>query len=245
MALVLLGALAGGLVNGLTGFGTGITAMGLWLHALPPAVVASLVVVCSVIAQLQSLPVIRRDIEWRRLLPFLLPGLLGVPLGTWLLPRIEPGAFKAGVGVFLIAYAAYALLRGAARRAPPEGAFGGRIADGAVGFGGGILGGMAGVSGVLPVVWADVRGWSKARRRSLVQGFNLAVLSAALAAHATSGLLTAEVGWATLAALPGTLGGAWAGAMIYRRLGDRGYQRVVMLLLLVSGVMLVLVGGGG
>jgi uncharacterized protein len=42
-----------------------------------------------------------------------------------------------------------------------------------------------------------------------------------------------------LIALPATIGGAWSGAYIYRRLADRGYQRVVMVLLLVSGVTLL------
>jgi uncharacterized protein len=42
-----------------------------------------------------------------------------------------------------------------------------------------------------------------------------------------------------LAALPGTIGGAWAGSRVYRRLGDRGFQQLVMVLLLVSGAALV------
>jgi uncharacterized membrane protein YfcA len=33
--IILAGALAGGLVNGLTGFGTALTAVGLWLFAIP------------------------------------------------------------------------------------------------------------------------------------------------------------------------------------------------------------------
>lgn len=40
-------------------------------------------------------------------------------------------------------------------------------------------------------------------------------------------------------ALPGTVGGAWLGAFIYRRLHDRGYQRIIMLLLLLSGIGLI------
>jgi hypothetical protein len=46
--LVLAGALAGGLVNGLTGFGTALTALGIWLYAIDPAVASSLVIFCSV-----------------------------------------------------------------------------------------------------------------------------------------------------------------------------------------------------
>src|SRR6516164_428824 len=70
LAIVTLGALAGGFVSGLAGFGTGITAIAVWLYVVSPPVAASLVVVCSVIAQLQSLPWIWRSIEARRVLPF-------------------------------------------------------------------------------------------------------------------------------------------------------------------------------
>jgi hypothetical protein len=44
---------------------------------------------------------------------------------------------------------------------------------------------------------------------------------------------------AAVAALPGTIGGAWLGAFIYRRLADRSYQRIIMMLLLLSGVALI------
>jgi uncharacterized membrane protein YfcA len=86
--LVLLGALAGGFVNGLTGFGTGITAIGVWLYAISPHVAASLAIICSIVSQLQTLPMIWRSIEWTRVLPCAIPGLLGVSIGTLLLPLI-------------------------------------------------------------------------------------------------------------------------------------------------------------
>jgi uncharacterized membrane protein YfcA len=44
---------------------------------------------------------------------------------------------------------------------------------------------------------------------------------------------------ATIAALPGTVCGAWLGAMVYERLGDRGFQQIVMAFLFLSGVMLI------
>jgi uncharacterized membrane protein YfcA len=178
IALVLLGALAGGIVNGLTGFGTGITAMGLWLYALSPAVAATLVIICSVVSQVQTLPLVWRTIEWGRVLPFVVPGLLGVPIGTWLLPQIDPRSFKIGVGLFLVAYPSYVL----ARRSSMASTVGGRAADAAVGLGGGVLGGLTGFSGVLPIVWTDIRGWSKEQRRSVLQAFNVSILSVALVA---------------------------------------------------------------
>ena len=53
--IILAGALAGGLVNGLTGFGTALTAVGLWLFAIPPSVAAPLAILCSVVTQIQTL----------------------------------------------------------------------------------------------------------------------------------------------------------------------------------------------
>ena len=51
-ALVLTGALIGGLLNGLTGFGTGLTALPVWLQVLEPVVAAQLVSVASVLGHL-------------------------------------------------------------------------------------------------------------------------------------------------------------------------------------------------
>ena len=236
IAVVLLGALVGGFVNGLTGFGTAITAMGLWLYAISPSVAASLAIVCSVISQVQTLPMIWRVIEWPRILPFVVPGLLGVPVGTWLLAQIDPRTFRIVIGLFLLSYSGYVL----ARRSPLAGSgVGGRAADSAIGFGGGILGGLAGLSGVLPVVWTDIRGWTKDQRRMVLQTFNLSILAVALLSHAFSGFLTPQVGWATVAALPGTIVGSWAGSFVYRRLGDRGFQRIVMALIFASGALLI------
>jgi uncharacterized membrane protein YfcA len=235
IVLILAGALAGGIVNGLTGFGTAITAMGIWLYAVPPPVAASLAVICSVVSQFQTLHLIWRTIPWRRALPFIIPGVLGTPLGTLLLPHIEPKFFKLGIGCFLVVYSAYVLVR----RGEIKSDWGGNAADAIVGFGGGILGGLTALSGVLPVVWTDVRGWTKEQRRGIVQTFNIVILTLALASHAASGLLTRQVLLTAAVALPATIGGAWTGAYIYRRLADRGYQRVVMMLLFVSGAALI------
>lgn len=236
IVLVFLGALAGGLVNGLTGFGTGITALGLWLYVISPTVAASLVVICSLVAQIQMLPMIWRSIEWRRISVFIIPGLIGVPVGTWLLPQVDATSFRIGVGLFLVLYPLFVVTRARASRGTDAG---GRAADAAIGFGGGILGGLAGLSGIFNVIWSDVRGWAKDERRSVIQTFNITILVVALTSHAVSGLLTRDVGLAALAALPGTIGGAWAGGQIYRRLGDLGYQRVILALLFIAGLVMI------
>ena len=117
--------------------------------------------------------------------------------------------------------------------------FGGRFADTAIGFAGGVLGGFAGLSGPIPILWASVRGWAKDERRGLFQTFNWTILSAALCVQAAAGMITRQVMWLALLVLPATIGGAWLGARTYRGLSDGNFRDVVLGLLFLSGVALI------
>jgi uncharacterized membrane protein YfcA len=110
LAVVLAGALAGGFANGLTGFGTGLTALPFWLQVVEPVIAAQLASACGVIGQVATLPTIWHAIDWRRLAPILLAGLAGVPIGIFLLPYVSLGTFKLTVGLVLIAYCSFMLL---------------------------------------------------------------------------------------------------------------------------------------
>ena len=234
IVIVAAGALAAGFVSGLAGFGTGLVALGFWLHAIDPLLAAPLVAICSVVGQIQSLVSLRRSIRVSRLWPFLLGGVLGVPAGVALLDRLDVATFRAVIGLFLIAYCAAML---AARRLPVV-AWGGRGADGAVGLAGGVMGGTAGLSGPLPTIWCGLRGWAKDDQRAVYQPFNLAVLSLALAAYATQGFVTATVIELALVCLPATLLGVWLGLKSYGRINDRQFRLLVLWLLLASGIVL-------
>src|ERR1700684_384215 len=73
-ALVLLfsGALAGGFVSGLAGFGTALMALGIWLYVLPPSTAVALVVVCSVVGQTATLPTMWRSFDFTLVWPFII-----------------------------------------------------------------------------------------------------------------------------------------------------------------------------
>jgi uncharacterized membrane protein YfcA len=235
IALVLLGAFAGGFVSGLTGMGTALTALGIWLHVLSPQVAAPLAVLCSVSGSLQNLPGIWHEIEPRRVLPFVLGGVAGVPAGAHFLAYVPVPIFKLLMGSFLVAFCTFMLV--STRRFAV--AWGGRPADAAVGLLGGVMGGLAGLSGVLPTVWTALRGLPKDERHTVLHTFNLTILALALVSFAIAGFLTMEVGRKALVAVPATLIGAFLGFRVYRRLDDRRFDRLVLALLLASGAALV------
>jgi len=127
IAIVVAGALAAGFVNGLSGTGYALVALGFWLQAMSPLTAAPLTALCGVAGHIQSLPRIWSGVRWSRLWPMLSAGIVGVPLGTLLLHHVEPEPLKMGVGVLLIVYSAWMAIV----RRPPIVTGGGRPADAA------------------------------------------------------------------------------------------------------------------
>jgi hypothetical protein len=241
MTVLIFGALAGGFVSGLAGFGTALMALGIWLYVVPPNVAVQLVLICSIIAQTSTLPSIWRSIDFKLVWPFLAGGIVGVPLGTVLVAYADPRDFKLSVGILLLVFPAALYLQ----RRPMALSVGGKVADTGLGFAGGVLGGLAGLSGPLPILWASVRGWGKDERRGLFQTFNWTILTAALCMQAGSGLITHQTMWLALLVLPATIGGAWLGARAYHALSDGNFRDIVLGLLFLSGITLVWSSIGG
>jgi uncharacterized protein len=235
IAVLLFGALAGGFVSGLAGFGTALMALGIWLYVVTPDVAVQLVVICSVIAQTWTMPSIWRAIDFKLVLPFLVGGLAGVPIGTLLVAYADPRHFKLAIGVLLLVFPTALYLQ----RKPMALSIGGKLADTGIGFAGGVLGGLAGLSGPIPILWASVRGWGKDERRGVFQIFNWTILTAAFVVQAASGLVTRQTMWLSLLVLPATVGGAWLGARTYHGLSDGDFRDAVLGLLFLSGVTLV------
>jgi uncharacterized membrane protein YfcA len=236
ITIVVAGALVAGFVNGLTGTGYALMALGFWLQAMSPVTAAPLVALCSVVGHLQALRQIWSGVRWPRLWPFLAAGLVGVPIGTALLEHVRVQPLKLGVGILLIFYAAW---MGFVRR-PPMITGGGRIADAMAGFTGGVMGGMASLSGPAPTIWVQLRGWTKDEQRGVNQPFNMSVLATALLAAGVAGLLDGTFWIWALICVPVSLVGARLGLMLYRRANDAVFRQLVLVLLGLSGITLIL-----
>ena len=233
--LIAAGGVAGGFVNGLAGFGTGIAALPFWLYALQAREAAPLVAACSVVGQLQSFPLIRQFVDWRRTRPFVIGGVLGIPAGTVLLTLVPTQPIRLGVGVLIIAYCAVLIVR----RSRKPLLVGGELADGAIGWVGGVLGGLIGLSGPVPTIWASLRGWMKGERRAVIQVFNLTVLALSFGAQLLSG--AASTDWWRLAviAVPATMIGSVFGQAVYRRTSHSQFDMIILLVLLLTGMSVV------
>ncbi len=229
-----LGALLGGIAAGGAGFAFGLAASSIWLHRIDPIHSTILISSCGVLLHLTTLWPQRRHIEIGKLWPFVVGGIVGIPIGVRLLIFTDAGLMKTVLGVFLLVFGTYALL---APKLPVVKA-GGRVADGGIGFIGGILAGIGGYSGVLPTIWTQLRGWPKETARAVYQPYVIIVQAVALA-----GLV-----WVTLdragvimfiAVLPPVFLGTWIGWQLYGRLNDLRFRQGLAVLLIASGATLV------
>lgn len=131
IAMLLAGAAAGGFINGLAGFGTALMALGFWLQVLPPSQAVAISAAMSVVSGVQSIWLIRKEMRaglWR-LPQFLLPALIGIPLGVAVLEMIDATALKLAIAGFMLLYGLFF----AAKRSLPTLRQERPLADGLVG----------------------------------------------------------------------------------------------------------------
>ena len=232
---VVAGAALAGFVQGLSGFGFSLTAMSLWAWTLEPRLAVALAVFGGLSGQLFSAASVRRGFSLQRLLPFLLGGLAGLPLGLVLLPRLDVPLFKGLLGLLLVVICP--LLFFAARL--PRLRHGGRVGDGLAGAAGGFMGALGGFTGVVPTLWCTLRGFDKDAQRSVIQNFNLAMLLATFASYLATGIVTSAMLPLFALMVPAVLLPSLLGARLYVGISEAAFRRVLLALLTASGAALL------
>ncbi len=234
LGLYLLATFLGGLTSGLAGFAMGLVVSGIYLHILTPIQTAILIVGYGFVTQGYGVWAFRHSLRWRTAAPFIVGGVIGVPAGTLLLTYINPGYLRTGVGALLVLYSVYSLARPAIK--PVRG---GVVADAAVGILNGLLGGLTGLIGIIVVVWCQLRDWPKDVQRAVFQPVLLATIAITTVSLSVAGAVTAETVKLYLLGLPCMLGGTWVGLKLYGKLDDAKFRKIILLLLLVSGLGLI------
>jgi len=223
------------LVSGISGFAFTAVATALMLRLGPAEVILPLILAGSILSQALSLVSLRNGVSWARLWPFLVPGLVGVPLGTAGLALADPHVFRVSMGAVLIVFSLYGLLR----RAPAPVTHGGRLADAAVGLIGGAMGGYAGLSGIVPTIWCGARGWPRLEQRGVYQPFILVIQVCALGSGAAAGLFSAASLRLAAICTPAFLLGTFCGLWVFGKLDERRFRQAVLVFLLLSGAALI------
>ena len=235
LPLFLLATFAGAFVAGLSGFAFGLVAASLWLYVLTPLQSASLIVGFGLLVQGYSVWKLRSALDWRRLWPFIVGAVIGVPAGVSLLTWADPKSVRIAVGAILIAYSLYAFFRPQLKVA----AVVPRAADMTVGFVNGLLGGLTGLAGIIITIWCNLRGLPKDVQRATFQPVAVVVFAMAALWLGAKGSLTLDTAKLFALGLPFLFAGTWLGLKLFGRIDETTFRKVVLALLFVSGVALL------
>jgi uncharacterized membrane protein YfcA len=240
LGFFLFATFIGGVTTGLAGFAFALVVSGIWLHVLTPVQTATLVVGYNLVTQGYGIWKLRHALSWRNVAPFIISGAIGVPIGVVLLTHINPTYLRSGVGVLLVLYSTYSLARPALVLVQS-----GVPAKVGIGFLNGLLGGLTGLTGIIVTIWCQLRGLPKDMQRTVSQPVNLAAIVMSAVSLSVAGAVTAETAKLYLLGLPVLLVGLWSGFKLYGKLDEAAFRKVILLLLLVSGLALVvpLIGG--
>lgn len=234
--LFIIGAIVAGFVQGLTGFAFALVAMSFWVWVLPPQLAAPLLVFASLwshvisLSQEQKQPVLSRQL----VLPYLVAGLIGVPLGTYLLHLIQTDHFRLLLGIFLLLWCPIMLFNPKLKTIQHSG----KLADSCIGFVGGILGGLGGFCGAIPSAWVMLKQLPKAQQRYILRHFNFAVQVFALCTYLWQGMIDPShfpymAVLIIFVSIPAILG-----AKLFYKISELLFKRVILSLLFSAGCFL-------
>jgi hypothetical protein len=101
------------------------------------------------------------------------------------------------------------------------------------------MGGLGGLTGPAPILWATLRGWDRHAQRGVFQVFNITMQSLTMVVYFVSGTMPPGVLPLFAVMVPAMLIPTTAGFLLYRRVSDLAFRRVVLGLLTLSGAVLI------
>jgi uncharacterized protein len=221
--LLLPAALLAGLVRGFTGFGAALIFIPVAARVLAPAEAVAALLAMDFVATLPLLPAALRQGEGGATMRLAAGGVVGVPLGVWLLASADPTIFRWAASLLALGLLVLVAsgLRFPARPGPRLQAFVGALS--------GLMGGFSGMSGP-PVVLFQLGGSAAAGviRANLILFFAaMSVLSALNLG--LRGLLSREAVALGALLLPGYAAATLLGARLFRWRGDAFFRRAAYL----------------
>lgn len=235
-ALLALASIAflGSIIYGITGFGAALVTIPLATHFVPLPFALAVFALMDLANALRIGLQHPRDAirgELARMVPLVLVGTI---IGVTALVNLPRAGAMLALGVFVLVYAGYSLLR------RPGGAIVGTGWAYVAGFAGGITSTLFGAGGPPYAIYLSHRPLAKEQYRATLTLTTVFSIGMRVVAFALTGLLLQrEVLLAAIAVLPAAFVGVSLASRLFRRVSHELLLRLVALLLLATGGSLV------
>jgi len=234
-SILLFGAFFAGIVQGATGFGSGIVLNAFWLHILEPSAAISLNIVSCLFVSALPIYKLRKTLDFSKLRSFVFFGVIGIPTGLLILTMTDPSIFKTTVGFILVIFSIWKFKSKDILinfKSNPT-------LDKFIGFISGILGGFAALGGILPTIWVSLQRLPKNTQRGTYEPFIFITSIVAVISFYFAGFLTLDIFYNFLKAFPALMIGSWIGIKIYALINEALFRQVILGLIFLAGLVLL------
>ncbi len=230
LALMMAAVFAAAFLRGLSGFGFALAAVPILSMVVPPLQAVIIVQLLQVAVAPMDLWHNHRLIDKKALGLLFTGALLVAPLGGYFATRLDPDLMRILVAVFVL-LGLLAIVKNL-RISPGAGP---AIVAGSLS---GLLAGLAAMPGPPAVAFFLGRGDDKAVSRASLLAFFAATAAVVLISMlVTSDAVELSLVKTAALSIPALLLGTSLGAAVFKRLGDGGYRKVALAILLLSALM--------
>jgi len=234
MAAVFLGSL----VQGTAGLGFALVSVPIMIFFYHPQTAIPILLIMGTFVNSLVLYESRKWVRIRRMVPFMIFGLLGTPIGTYLLIMMDVNTFKVFIGT-VIFFVALLLFIGFQKKITHE-----RLAVVPIGLTSGLLQGSLTMCGPPVIFFMMNQGVQKQEFRANLVAFIMVMNTGALINYYVGGLLTREVLTYSAGFIPAVAIGGVCGILLARRINEAVFRRIALAIVAFGGVSSALSGLG-
>ena len=192
--------------------------------------VLALTSILHVFSNTAKLVFFRTAVQWRLLLLLGIPSTLFVILGAWLSTRLEFKYTELILGLFLIVFSTFFLLRPKVKLSPnPLNAV---TAGGAAGFLAGLIGTGGAIRGLALGAFDLEKNVFVATSAAIDSGVDFS----RMIVYLRNGFLAAESFWLVPALLVVAFAGSYGGKLLLNKIEQKSFRKIVLVLVLLIGL---------
>ncbi|WP_231506191.1 sulfite exporter TauE/SafE family protein [Paenibacillus sp. UNC451MF] len=244
IVLMVAAVFVGALMRAMFGFGEAIVSMPLLaLLPIPLQTSISLIGLAGLTVAIFTVFSGWRHIERSILIRLAAATVIGIPVGIVMLHFTPAAIITAGLGVFLVVYGCYCLIKKNFSWAIERPLLNGQGWVLPFGFASGVLGSAYNFNGVPVVVYGTLRQWNPDRFRGTLQAHFLISGVLVVAGHALGGLWTVDALIFYTYCLPAILGATALGIFINKKIPAAKFEKYLFILIILLGIVMILPRG--
>jgi len=236
--LAFCAVLVAAFVRGVSGFGLALILAPILLLLMNAKSTVVVNLLLALISNLVVLPLSFRHIYLRGILPMVICTVPGIVIGAWIITIIEPSTLKIVIGAVTV-ISAIPLAMGISRAFRKE-----KLACGFSGFLSGLLGTSTSLGGPPVVLFMHNQNWRKETIHSSLAAYFTFHAVCALGALVVAGIVEVPTLVTAGSLAPALLIGTVVGIVAFRRLSQRLFRIITLVIIICAGILGILSGAG-